>query len=91
MEEKISRGGCYRRSNATGGSERMWTEEAAGCDTGTSRKRLGKKKKLKKKERCGKALRLSSLLCQQKPVVKEHKLWSQLGSQPLFFLAGHLG
>ena len=57
---------------------------------GLAERDLEKKKKLKKKERCGKALRLSSLSCQQKLVVKEHKLWSQLGSQPLI-LAGHLG
>lgn len=49
-----------------------------------------KKKLRKKRKRHGKALRLSSLSCQQKLAVKEHKLWSQLGSQPLF-LAGHSG
>ena len=52
MEENISRKGCYRRSNATGGSERMWTEEAASRDAGTSRKRLGKnKKEIKEKKK----------------------------------------
>lgn len=61
----------------------MWTEEAAGRDTGISRKRLGGKKEIeKKKKRLGKALRLSSLSSQQKLVVTGTSSAVSLGLSP---------
>lgn len=91
---------CRRKFRGGDGPRgQMLQEDQGGCGLkrlldvtlGLAERDLGEKKKLKKKKETWEGSPALQPLESAEASGYGHKLYSQLGSQPLFFLAGHSG